>query len=305
MHKTSNVLIAKSLFRDSSTIKNSPSVQRFLMNQSLHKYPAFTPEEEREQFTLLKKAKKAGDWQAAHDIKLKIFHHNQRLIVRMAGQMGTNKVVGLDDFVQDGLVNLWKMIDKHNPNRGKLSSFIARRVSGSMHTLFNDNAYTIRPSLAAKASGEIKSQIDAYVAENSYFPSVNDISEICDIPKGQAEQIYLGMLARKTGSISKPLNGSENLTLESSYKSVAFPSPDESTQHDETSDAVNALLGRLDERSQRVITMHFGLDGDFPKELEQIADVLGMTRERARQIKVGALKKLKEITPAHILEPAL
>ena len=81
--------------------------------------------------------------------------------------------------------------------------------------------------------------------------------------------------------------------------------PDEETFEKALTESIEEALSHLKERESKILRLYFGLDGEEPMTLEQIGSLLGITRERVRQIKEKALSRLRHVSRARALESYL
>jgi RNA polymerase primary sigma factor len=97
-------------------------------------------------------------------------------------------------------------------------------------------------------------------------------------------------------SLDAPLisEGENNFTLMDTVEQSEYLSTDDEIMRQSLKDEIAISMSMLDERQRDVLKYYFGLDGHSPYSLEAIAEKLGLTRERARQIKEGAVKRLKK-----------
>ena len=85
----------------------------------------------------------------------------------------------------------------------------------------------------------------------------------------------------------------------------SIPTPDEQTFEKALTETVEEALAGLKERESKILRLYFGLDGEEPMTLEQIGSLMGITRERVRQIKEKALSRLRHVSRARALESYL
>ena len=83
------------------------------------------------------------------------------------------------------------------------------------------------------------------------------------------------------------------------------PGPDSETFEHALTESIEEVLGTLKEREAKILRLYFGLDGPEPMTLEEIGSLLGITRERVRQIKEKALSRLRHVSRARALESFL
>ena len=105
-----------------------------------------------------------------------------------------------------------------------------------------------------------------------------------------------------TGRMPRSFNG-EPIPLSDIFEDSKNKRPDEQVEERETIKDIMGLLGQLDHRDARVLRLRFGLEGQDPLTLKEIGLVVGLTRERVRQIEIDSLRRLRERmqhgTPLH------
>ena len=100
--------------------------------------------------------------------------------------------------------------------------------------------------------------------------------------------------ARAVASLDRPVGEGDSASFGDLFASDE-PQPDEQVEVDLTEKALHRAIAELSEREQRILTLRYGLNGgDKPKSLEEIGRILGITRERVRQLEADALRRLAE-----------
>lgn len=106
-------------------------------------------------------------------------------------------------------------------------------------------------------------------------------------------------------SLDAPLTPGEDNRLLDYLADTINPTPDELTFEKALTETVEEALAGLKERESKILRLYFGLDGEEPMTLEQIGSLMGITRERVRQIKEKALSRLRHVSRARALESYL
>jgi len=123
-------------------------------------------------------------------------------------------------------------------------------------------------------------------------PTVEEIAEKTKLPVKQVREVRAA--ARAVASLDKPVGEGDSASFGDLFASEERP-PDEQVQVDLTERALHAAVAELPEREQRILKLRYGLNGDSdPKSLEEIGRLLGITRERVRQLEAEALRRLAE-----------
>jgi RNA polymerase primary sigma factor len=106
-------------------------------------------------------------------------------------------------------------------------------------------------------------------------------------------------------SLDAPMTPGEDNKLLDYLPDNLNPTPDELTFEKALTESIEEALAHLKERESKILRLYFGLDGEEPMTLEQIGSLLGITRERVRQIKEKALSRLRHVSRARALESYL
>jgi RNA polymerase primary sigma factor len=106
-------------------------------------------------------------------------------------------------------------------------------------------------------------------------------------------------------SLHSPMTTAEDNRQKDYLTNNIKPTPDEQTFEKALTESIEEALAHLKERESKILRLYFGLDGEEPMTLEQIGALLGITRERVRQIKEKALSRLRHVSRARALESYL
>ena len=106
-------------------------------------------------------------------------------------------------------------------------------------------------------------------------------------------------------SLDAPLTPGEDNKLLDYLPDTQNPGPDSETFEHALTESIEEVLSTLKEREAKILRLYFGLDGPEPMTLEEIGSLLGITRERVRQIKEKALSRLRHVSRARALESFL
>ena len=126
-------------------------------------------------------------------------------------------------------------------------------------------------------------------AEFDIIKRGNQMTE--EIPVEKVEEIY--RISQDTTSLSTPVGDDEDSFLGDFIEDTTQMSPYEETSKELLRESIKEVLGSLDERETRVLSLRFGLMGETPKTLEEVGKIFNVTRERIRQIEAKALRKLR------------
>jgi len=263
----------------------STDTTQYYLNQ-IGTRPLLTAPEELACATLAKK----GDFVA----RQKMIEHNLRLVVSIAKHY-INRGVALLDMIEEGNLGLMHAIDKFEPERGfRFSTYATWWIRQSIERAIMNQARTIR--LPVHVVRELNQILRAkYHLEAQHHDgrdaAIEDIATMVGRPMGEVQDILA--LSEHATSLDMPLDNDPQSSLMDMLPGDSDDGPDNRAERHELSVLVREWLSKLPDKQRVVIMRRFGLDNDDPATLETLAEEMGVTRERIRQIQQEALIKLK------------
>ncbi len=267
------------------TIRSDISIDKYLLDVS--RIPLINSDEEVE---LIKRIKN-GD-QLAFD---KLVNANLRFVVSVAKQY-QNQGLNLSDLINEGNIGLIKAARRFDETRGfKFISYAVWWIRQSILQALADNSRLVRlPQNKVGVITKVDNAVQLLEQRYHRDPSIEEIARFLDISEEQVEQ---SVRSRKRPlSMDAPFQteGEDSGTLYDVVQDRDSLSPDKRIIGKTLNEEVYASLEILSEREVAVLAQFYGLFGEVPKSLEDIGNNISLTKERVRQIRESALKKLKQ-----------
>lgn len=276
------------------TNRETPSLDKYL--HEIGKVELISAEEEVE----LARRIKLGDALALD----RLIKSNLRFVVSVSKQY-QNQGLSLPDLINEGNLGLIKAAQRFDETRGfKFISYAVWWIRQSILQALAEQARIVR--LPLNKIGSINKINKAFADLEQRFerePSVNEIAKTLELaPEDIKEAI------RSSGrhvSMDAPLTPGEEGTMYDVILSPDSPSPDKGLINESLRKEIERALSTLTYREASIIRLYFGLNGKHPHTLEEIGEAFSLTRERVRQIKEKAIKRLKQTTRSRILKTYL
>ncbi|RMG82845.1 MAG: RNA polymerase sigma factor RpoD/SigA [Bacteroidetes bacterium] len=279
----------------SITNRNTASLEKYLQDVSRQKM--ITAEEEVE----LAKKIKQGDEKALE----KLVTANLRFVVSVAKQY-QGQGLTLSDLINEGNLGLIKAAEKFDETRGfKFISYAVWWIRQSILQAIAEQARIVRLPLNQVGSvNKIKKTISQLEQEFERPPSAAELAQALDIPEEKVKDCI--KISGKHVSVDAPVVEDEDFTLLDMISNNSTPNTDSKLMYESLCDEINRSLSTLSEREREIIIRFYGLNGmDYPQTLEEIADEMGLTRERVRQLREKAIKRLRTTSRSKILRKYL
>lgn len=217
---------------------------------------------------------------------------NLRLVVSVARDYA-GRGVPLLDLIQEGSIGLLTAARKFDYTRQiRFSTYATKWIRQAIGRYLLEQAELIRvPAHTYEQMRRIRTERTRLQQQLERTPSEEELAEACQIPPKKLSKLL--RLLPEICSLDAPV-GEEEGSLQMLLQDLDAPQPQEELARRELKQTVESLLGRLTERQQQVLRLRFGMDDGEFRSLEEVGKLLGISKERSRQIERQAVSKLKE-----------
>ena len=276
------------------TNRETASLDKYL--QEIGRVDLITADEEVE----LAQRIKAGDVAALE----KLTKANLRFVVSVAKQY-QNQGLTLPDLINEGNLGLIKAAQRFDETRGfKFISYAVWWIRQSILQALAEQSRIVRLPLNKIGSINKINKMYAYLEQaNERVPSAEEIARELDMSVNDVKESMKN--AGRHISMDAPLVEGEDSNLYDVIRSNESPNPDKSLILDSLRTEIERALETLTPREADVIRLYFGLGDPHAMTLEEIGETFDLTRERVRQIKEKAIRRLKHSSRSKILKTYL
>jgi len=252
------------------------------------------PSEERE----LRRTVRDGE-----DAQETFVQSNLRLVVSIAKKYRASGVLLLD-LIQDGNLGLIHAVEKFDWRRGfKFSTYATWWIRQAITRSISNTGRTIRlPERAGDSLARLRAARSFLELELGRPATLIELTAELDMPANkvtEALQFEAPLL-----SLAQTVSADSDVELSGLIEDNAMPSPSDAALLTMLRLDVDTMLGALDERERRIISLRFGFDRGEPRSLQDVGKHFNLTRERIRQIEAIAISKLRQTPYARDRQPA-
>jgi len=276
------------------TNRDTPSLDKYL--QEIGKVELISPDEE----VNLARHIKSGDPEALG----KLVKANLRFVVSVAKQY-QNQGMTLPDLINEGNLGLMKAAQRFDETRGfKFISYAVWWIRQAILQSLAEQARIVR--LPVNKIGSINKISRAFSRLEQEFEREPTSTEIADMLEMAPEEVKDSLKTNgRTVSMDAPISSEEDNSMYDVMQSTDTPSPDKNLINESLAYEIERALSTLSPRENKVLKLYFGINMKHPFTLEEIGEELGLTRERVRQIKEKAIKRIQYTTRCRILKSYL
>ncbi|MDH3268464.1 MAG: sigma-70 family RNA polymerase sigma factor [Ignavibacteria bacterium] len=276
------------------TQRESQSLDKYF--QEIGKVTLLTAEQEIELAVKIKQ----GDAEALE----KLTKANLRFVVSVAKQY-QNQGLSLGDLINEGNLGLIKAARRFDETRGfKFISYAVWWIRQSIMQALAEQSRIVRlPLNRVGALNRIGKAYSNLEQEYEREPSPEELAEELEMNVDDVSEAMT--LSAKHVSMDAPFSQSEENRLLDVLENEELPAPDTTLMSESLKEEVERALSKLDAREAEVIRLYFGFGTDEPLTLEEIGERFNLTRERVRQIKEKAIRRLRNTTRSKELKKYL
>lgn len=278
----------------SITNRETASLDKYL--QDISKEEMITPEEE----VMLAQRIKSGDNTALE----KLTKANLRFVVSVAKQY-QNQGLDLSDLINEGNVGLIKAARRFDETRGfKFISYAVWWIRQSILQAIAEQSRIVRlPQNQIGSLNKIKKESSKLEQKYGRNPSLDELADVLEIPKDKIAEIL--SITNRYVSMDAPVTQDEDNNLIDVYITEDTPNTDSLLMKESLAKEIHRSLSTLTEKERDILILFYGIGMSHGLTLDEIGAKFNLTRERVRQIKEKAIRRLKNNSRSRLLKPYL
>jgi RNA polymerase sigma factor (sigma-70 family) len=289
-----------------SEIRNNGDTVRFLMMNAA-KFPLLTGEQEikfaRQVQSMLKvlelpELERPEDWQLTvnqgQKAKNRMIESNLRLVINVAKKY-QNMGLPFEDLIQEGSIGLNRGVEKFDPERGyKASTYLFAWIKQSITRAIANTSRMIRlPIYMKERTLKLKQLTRESIQKTGKRPSAETLREAMELDEHQWKILMSSLHDAISYDIT--VSKEDNETSLADLLPSGLETPQENLDLMGERDRLEQILTGIDKREAYVLELRYGIDQDAGKSLAEIGQMLGISRERVRQIENKAMKSARKV----------
>jgi len=223
----------------------------------------------------------------------RMIRSNLRLVISVAKHYA-GRGLPFEDLVQEGNVGLMEAVERYDPRRGtRFSTYAVWWIKQAVSRAIENKARTVRlPSHVSAQLYHLKRASDKLASDLHRPPTRQEMAEQLEVSPRKVRSLLRWQ--RRVVSLNTPVGEQNESELADLVEDKDVPLVEETLAHRQLRQSVRDVMSaHLSPRDHRVLALRFGLDDDQSRTLKQVAEILGVTRERVRQIERRAMRKLR------------
>jgi RNA polymerase sigma factor (sigma-70 family) len=235
-------------------------------------------------------------WQRAHErltqVKAGMIRANLRLVIHVANRYRGRGVPFLD-LIQEGNIGLMRALEKFEPSRGlKFVTYAHWWVRQAISRAITEQYRTVRlPNHIGERKNKLRAAVERLWGQHGRPPTSEELSVALGWTREEVEELQAAV--QPVIRLQQPL-AEDGGSLADILEDDQAPRPDELLAEDQLQRCLSDCLASLTEREAFILRLRYGLESEQPHTLQEIADMLRLSRERVRQLERQAFEKLRQ-----------